>query len=159
MLILAGAATAALRLSRQLVSDLRYGLDPCAGCDPLVIGLKFEAELVVKDPQVTVLAARDRLRHNRLHLLSDNSDIGCLATVINEAIEAEAVVEMSKKGDVVLKPEIGPPWASAASAADAATARASPASAAGAAVTVTCASDARPANARTAVTVTCAPNP
>jgi hypothetical protein len=82
--------------------------DPCTRSDPLVISLKFQANLIVKDSQITVPAARDRIGHNRLHLLSDNPDVGSFAAIINEAIEAKAVVEMPEQGDTVLKPKIGP---------------------------------------------------
>jgi hypothetical protein len=48
-----------------------------------------------------------------LHLLRDNSDIGFFASIINEAIEAKAVVEMAEQDDLVLKPKIGSPSATA----------------------------------------------
>jgi hypothetical protein len=57
-----------------------------------------------------------------LHLLRDNSDIGFFASIINEAIEAKAVVEMAEQDDLVLKPKIGSPSAATATTSKAASA-------------------------------------
>jgi hypothetical protein len=57
-----------------------------------------------------------------LHLLRDNSDIGFFASIINEAIEAKAVVEMAEQDDLVLKPRIGSPSAATATTSKAASA-------------------------------------
>ena len=92
----------------------RQRRDPSARRDPLVVSLKFQPDLVVKDPQVAVPTAHDRLRDNPLHLLRDNSDIGFFASIINEAIEAKAVVEIAEQDDLVLKPKIGSPSAASA---------------------------------------------
>lgn len=56
-----------------------------------------------------------------MNLLSDNPDIGSFAAIIfaaiiNEPIEAEAVVEMAEQRDFVLKPKIGPAPATAKAA-------------------------------------------
>ena len=66
--------------------------DPSARRDPVVVSLKFQPDLVEKDPQVAVPTAHDRLRDNPLHLLRDNSDIGFFGSIIHEAIEAKAVL-------------------------------------------------------------------
>ncbi len=86
-----------------------------ARCDPPVIGLKPQSDLVIKDLQVTVPALCDRLGHDCLQFLGDNADIGFVAAAIGEAIEANAIAETTEKGDVVLKPDIGPPPAAASS--------------------------------------------
>jgi hypothetical protein len=83
----------------------------------MVVGLKFEADPVVKDPQIAVSTNRDRVRHNCLHLLSDNTDISSTPAIIDEAIEPKAVFEMAEQGDAVLKPQIRPPPASPEAAA------------------------------------------
>ena len=80
----------------------RQRRDLSARCDPLVVSLKFQPNLIIKDPQVAVPTAHDRLRDNPLHLLRDNSDIGFFASIINEAIEAKAVVEVAEQDDLVL---------------------------------------------------------
>ncbi len=80
----------------------------------MVVSLKFQTDLVVKDPQVAVSTAHDRLRDNPLRLLRDKSDMGFFASIINEAIEAKAVVEMAEQDDLVLKPKIGSPSAATA---------------------------------------------
>jgi hypothetical protein len=64
-----------------------------------------------------------------LHLLRDNSDIGFFASIINEAIEAKAVVEMAEQDDLVLKPKIGSPSAATATTSKAASAAVKTASA------------------------------
>jgi hypothetical protein len=107
----------------------RQRRDPSARRDPLVVSLKFQPGLVVKDPQVAVPTAHDRLRDNPLHLLRDNSDIGFFASIINEAIEAKAVVEMAEQDDLVLKPKIGSPSAATATTSKAASAAVKTASA------------------------------
>src|SRR5262249_52847894 len=63
----------------------------------------------------------DRLRHYRLHLLGDHADIGLVAAVVGEAIEAKAVVEVAEQHDVVLEGDVRAATAAAASAAPAAT--------------------------------------
>ena len=45
--------------------------------------------------------------HHGLHLLRHHADIGLVAAVVAEAIEAEAVVEMAEHDDVVLQPDVG----------------------------------------------------
>ena len=100
----------------------RQRRDPSARRDPLVVSLKFQPGLVVKDPQVAVPTAHDRLRDNPLHLLRDNSDIGFFASIINEAIEANAIVETAEQADLVLKPKIGSPSAATATTSKAASA-------------------------------------
>jgi hypothetical protein len=107
----------------------RQRRDPSARRDPLVVSLKFQPGLVVIDPQVAVPTAHDRLRDNPLHLLRDNSDIGFFASIINEAIEAKAVVEMAEQDDLVLKPKIGSPSAATATTSKAASAAVKTASA------------------------------
>jgi hypothetical protein len=78
----------------------------CLRPEPRIIGLKFHAELLIVDPQITVAAGKDRLRHHLLRLLRHHADIGLAAPVIAKAIEAEAVVEMSEQNDIVLQPNI-----------------------------------------------------
>src|SRR5262245_53971391 len=115
---------------------------------PLIIALKFHAELVVRHPQVAVTAPRYRVRRDLRGLLGNHSDIGSVAAVIGEAIKPKPVVQIPDKDNVVLKPKIGPPSAATAAAATAATARhsATPATAAraqAAASTATAAGDVR----------------
>src|SRR6476646_2757013 len=85
--------------------------------NPMLVGLEFDAKLLVIDPQVTVLAARNRFRCNGLHFLRHHADIGALAAVVAEAIVAEAVVEMAKQDDVVLERDVRTSAATAAATA------------------------------------------
>ena len=62
----------------------------------MVVGLELQPELVVEDPQVSIAAAHDRLRHDRLHFLRHHADIGLVAAVVAEAIEAKAIVETAE---------------------------------------------------------------
>src|SRR5215471_16080681 len=98
------------------------GRDPRTGSDPLVVRLELQAELVIEDPQIAVPAARNRLRHDDLHFLRHDADVGFAAAVIAEAIKAKAVVEAAQERDVVLERDVGPPSATAAAAAAATTA-------------------------------------
>ena len=111
------------RSSRQSVPDPGDGWDPCARCDPPVVGLELQAELLIEDLKVAVPTAHDRLRHDRLHFLRHDADIGSVAAVIAEAIEPKAVVEMAEQGDVVLQRNIGTPAAATTAASSSATPR------------------------------------
>src|SRR5262245_38540626 len=117
---LAGLAIAAdtrrNSVSRPSVPDPAHGRYSCARCDPLLVSLELQAQLVVEDHEVAVLSSHDRLRHDRLHLLCHESDVGLLAAVIAEAIEPKAVVETAEEGDVVLERNIGPPAAASSAA-------------------------------------------
>jgi hypothetical protein len=85
--------------------------------DPLSVALEFHAELVVVHPQISVPAAHDRLRNGLLHFLRDLADIGLVAAIVAEAIEAEAVVEMTEKDDIVLESKVGSSSATATTSA------------------------------------------
>ena len=65
--------------------------------DPLPVGLKSQAELVVVDPQVSVPAAHDCLRHDFLHFLRQYADIDLVRAVVGKPIKPEAVVETTEK--------------------------------------------------------------
>src|ERR1700730_13283571 len=83
--------------------------DMSARGGPLVVGLELQAELVVGDTQIAVAAAQYRRGHDCLDFLRHHADIGLVAAVVAEAIEAEAVIEVAEKGDVVLKHHVGSP--------------------------------------------------
>src|ERR1700722_4807148 len=85
--------------------------------EPVRIAFERHTELVVVHTQIAVAAARDRFRHDLLHLLGHDADIGLVAAVVAEAIEAEAVVEVAEQRDVVLEQDVGPASATAATAA------------------------------------------
>ena len=90
--------------------------DPRTRGDPPVVALKCHAKPVIVDPQIAVATAHDRLRHDLLHLLRHDSHIGSATAVVGEAIEAQAAVEPSEKGDVVFEPDVGPPSATSSEA-------------------------------------------
>jgi hypothetical protein len=69
----------------------------------LVVSLELQAELIVENPQIAVASACDCFWHDRFHVLRYHPDIGPFAAVINEAVEADAVVEAAKEDDVVFK--------------------------------------------------------
>lgn len=98
---------------------------PGARRDPLLISLEFDAKLVIEDSQVAVVVTHDGLRHHGLHFLRHYADIGSVAAVIAESIEADAVGEMPEKLDIVLEHNVRPPAASAATATTAPAAAAS----------------------------------
>src|SRR5215212_12164334 len=80
-----------------------------AGRCPLVVGLELQVELVVGDPQIAVAAAQYRRGHDCLDLLRHHADIGLVAAVVAEAVEAEAIIKVAEKRDVVLKHHVGSP--------------------------------------------------
>src|SRR3977135_3842304 len=90
-------------------------LNWCAGRDmstrrgPLVVALKFQAELVVGDAQIAIATAQNRRGHDCLHFLRHHADIGLVAAVVAEAVEAEAVIQLAENRDVVLKHHVGSP--------------------------------------------------
>src|SRR6266849_1821645 len=90
-------------------------LNWCAGRDmsarrgPLVVALELQAELVVEDMQIAVAAAQYRRGHDCQDFLCHHADIGLVAAVVAEAVEAEAVIEVAEKGDVVLEHDVGSP--------------------------------------------------
>src|SRR6266849_5132268 len=81
----------------------------CARRDPLVVGLELQAELVVEDAQIAIAAAHHRRGHDCLDFLRHDADIDLVAVIVAEAVEAEAVVEVAKEGDVVLECHVGSP--------------------------------------------------
>jgi hypothetical protein len=111
----------------------------------LVVGFERHAEFPVVDSQVAVAAAHDRIGPDRLHFLRHNTNIGLVAAVVREAVEAETVVETAKQNDVVLEPDVGAPSTAAATAATTAASAAATTAAAGtgAAAATTAAAKAR----------------
>jgi len=83
------------------------------GCEPLLVTLKLQPELVVEHPEIAIATAHDRFRNYRADFLGHYANIGFLFTIIDKSIEAEAIVETAKQCDVVLKPDIGAPAAAA----------------------------------------------
>src|SRR5712664_198122 len=90
-------------------------LNWCAGRDmsarrgPLVVALELQAEVVVEDMQIAVAAAQYCRGHDCQDFLRHHADISLVATVVAEAVEAEAVIEVAEKGDVVLEHDVGSP--------------------------------------------------
>jgi hypothetical protein len=95
----------------------------------MFVTLEFDSDLVVVDPQVTIVVTNDRLRHHLLHFLCDDADIGTIAAVITKPIVAKAVGKMAKQDDVVLDGDVGSPSAAATTTAEAAATTAAEASA------------------------------
>src|SRR5262245_40891283 len=86
-------------------------------CDPLVVSLQFQAKFIVEHPEVAIATSCDRHGHERLYLLGHYADIGFVTAVICEAIEAETIVELAEKNDVVLQPDIRSATATTSTAA------------------------------------------
>jgi pyruvate/2-oxoglutarate dehydrogenase complex dihydrolipoamide acyltransferase (E2) component len=76
--------------------------------DPPIVTLKRPPKPIIVDPQIAVPTARDRLRHDLLHLLRHDSHTGFVTAVIRETIKAHAAVKASEKRDVVFEPDAGP---------------------------------------------------
>ena len=75
--------------------------------EPLVVSLEREAEFVIRDAQITVRVARDRLGHDVLHFLRHHADVRRVAADVGEAVVAQTVVEASKQDEVMLEPHVG----------------------------------------------------
>src|SRR5664279_975790 len=78
-----------------------------ARADPIFPGLHAQAELIVIDPQIAVAATHDSIGHDGLDFLRHHADIGLVAAIVAEAVEAETVVEMAEQDDVMLGADIG----------------------------------------------------
>ncbi len=116
--------------------DHRDGRNVCARSQPAVITLEFQPKPPIKDAQITVPPALDRIGSELQHLLGDDADVGLVAAVIAEAIEAEPVAKVAEQHHVVLEPDVGSPSAATAAAAEAAAAAHATAAAAHAAAAV-----------------------
>ena len=77
--------------------DWCAGRDTCARCDPLVVGLKLEAKLVIEDTQIAVVAAHYRRRQDCLNFLRHHADVGLVVAIVAKAVEAKAVIEVTKE--------------------------------------------------------------
>jgi hypothetical protein len=100
--------------ARRLLHRL---LDAGLGEPPLP-GHHLESQAVVVDQQIAVAAARHRGRHDGLHLLGHHADIGgVIVTLVAEAIEADAVVQLADLDDVLLEIDVGVPPAPVATPA------------------------------------------
>jgi hypothetical protein len=80
----------------------------------MIIGLELEAQSIINDAQVAVPAAPHCLWRESLYLLCHDANIGLHPAVIDETVEAEAIVEAADKADVMFKPDIGTASASTA---------------------------------------------
>src|ERR1700733_13525483 len=68
---------------------------------PIVIAAEFETEFFVVNPEIPVAAARHGVRHHRLHLLSDHTNIGLVVAEIAEPIITETVLEIAEQNNIV----------------------------------------------------------
>src|SRR5689334_20823517 len=116
----------------------------------MLVGLEFDAKLLVIDPQIAVLAAHNGVRCYGLHFLRHHADIGARAAVVAEPVVPQAVVEMAKQDDVMLERDVRAPSAAATTASAAAAAAAATTATAGACAAATAAAHA----AATAATTT-----
>ena len=83
---------------------------------PLIVALKFQPELTVIYPQIAITAASHRFWCDLGNLLGDHPDIGRVAAIIAEAIEAKAIVQIADKNDVMLESDVRAPAAAATTA-------------------------------------------
>ena len=89
---------------------------------PLIVTLELQTKLVVVHSQIAVASARHRLWRYLRNLLGNNANIGRIAAVIAEAVQAEPIVEITDQNDVMLKPDIRTTSAAATATAAATTA-------------------------------------
>jgi len=84
---------------------------------PLIVTLEFQTELVVVHSQVAVASSRHRLWRYLRNLLGNDANIGRVAAVIAEAVQAKPIVEITDQNDVVLEPDVRTTSAAATTAA------------------------------------------
>ena len=82
------------------------GRNSCPRFYPLIVGFERQAEHLVIHPQISVRSTSDRVWHDLLHFLRHNANIKVIAALVTEAIEAEAVVEITEERDVVFEPGV-----------------------------------------------------
>lgn len=78
-----------------------------ARSDPLPIALEFHADFFVVHAQIAICARSDGRRRYCLHLLRNHTDIGLVAAVVSETVEADAAVEMTEQRNVMFQVDIG----------------------------------------------------
>jgi hypothetical protein len=83
---------------------------------PVVVALKFHAELIVIHLQIAITAARYRIWSDLGDFLRNHTNVWRVTAVIAEAIEAKAIVEITNQNDIVLKSDIRTPSATTAAA-------------------------------------------
>ena len=103
----------------------------CTTGKPVGVGTELQSQLFVVDAEIPVPAAGHGFRHQILHFLRDDADIGLAAAEIAEAVVTETVREMAEQFNVMLQFDVGA--SSTAAAAEAASTSASEATTATAA--------------------------
>lgn len=88
---------------------MRHLGQPGSGGDPIIIGLEGKPEPVVKDPQITLVIARDGIRPYGAHFLRYDTNIGLFTAVIRKAVIAESIVEPADQHDIMLQPDVRAP--------------------------------------------------
>ena len=73
----------------------------CSRFDPLIVSFELQPEPLIIHSQVSVVPTRDCLWRYLLHFLRQDTDIKLVAATIAEAIEAETIVEMAEKDNVM----------------------------------------------------------
>ena len=87
---------------------------------PLVPSYELKPEPVVVDTQVSVAAARDRVRYDFRNFLRHHADIGSVVIpLVAEPVDADAIVEPGECDNVRLQADIGATAATAGCARDA----------------------------------------
>jgi|SRR5580704_10530830 hypothetical protein len=95
-------------------------MDPRPFLQPLIVGFELYSQLTVMHAEEAIRSPLDGLGNHVFHLLSDHADIGFVAAIVTEAIDAEAVWKPADEDDVVLEADIGSPPAAAPTATTAA---------------------------------------
>ena len=72
----------------------------------MLVCLEGQAKYLVRDSEIAVAAPDNCRGPDCLHLLGHDTDIGGVAAMKGEAIEAKAIVELAEKDDVVLERDI-----------------------------------------------------
>src|SRR5438552_1146021 len=84
------------------LSDRRGSRRKFSACGlPVFVRLHLQPKLFIIDPKEAVGATHDSTGHHGLDFVSHHADIGFVAAVVAETIEAEAVVEMAEQHDVM----------------------------------------------------------
>jgi hypothetical protein len=88
----------------------------------MFVALENQPKTVVTDPQIAIAALQDGAWYDFADFLRDHADVDFVTAGVGEAIEAEAVVEMTEQHDVVLEADVrAAPTATTAAATTATT--------------------------------------
>src|SRR4029453_9493202 len=77
-----------------------------SGRGPSVVASEWQAESVVVNAEIAIVATLDRVGPHHADFLRHHADIGFGAAVIGEAVVAQPVLQMPQQNDVMLERDV-----------------------------------------------------